>query len=70
MYDDSVCFIAAKGDFSLVLWVEEGSVSVLRSEVISEKRIGSESQVRLGRTIYTVKIAGTGKFRNEWYIGD
>ena len=48
----------------LAYWVEEGSVSVLPTEkVISEeKRFGKSCTVQLGRTDYTMKIAGTGKF--------
>ena len=32
---------------------------------MGEKHVGSESQVRLGRTTYAVKIAGAGKFRKR-----
>ena len=41
--------------------MKEGSVSVLKSEkVIGDTSVGSESQVKLGRTFHPVKIAAIG----------
>lgn len=46
----------------LVYWVKEGSVSVLASEkVTGDTSVGSESQVKLGRTYHSVKVAASGK---------
>ena len=42
-------------------WVKEGSVSVLElSKLIGNTSVGSDSQVKLGRTFHPVKIAATG----------
>ena len=41
--------------------MKEGSVSVLKSvKVIGDTSVGSESQVKLGRTFHPVKIAVIG----------
>lgn len=55
--------ICSLGDFLLVYWVKEGSVSVLGvEEVTGNTSVGSESQVKLGRTFHPVRIAAIGKY--------
>ena len=50
------------GDFVLVYWVREGSVSVLELDKLTgDTSVGSDSQVKLGRTLHPVKIAAVGK---------
>ena len=49
------------GDFLLVYWLKEGSVSVLRvEEVMGDTSVGSEGEVKLGRTFHPVRIAAVG----------
>ena len=49
------------GDFVLVYWVKEGSVSVLElAKLTGDRSVGSDSQVKLGRTLHLVKIAAVG----------
>ena len=51
------------GDFVLVFWLKESSVSVLEAgKVTGDATIGSESQVKLGRTFHPVKIAAVGVY--------
>ena len=51
------------GDFLLVYWTREGSVSVLSiDKVCGSTTVGSESQVKLGKTLHPVKIATVGEF--------
>lgn len=46
----------------LVYWVHEGSVSLLASEkVTGDTSMRAESQVKLGRTFHSVKIAAFGR---------
>ena len=49
--------------------MKEGSVSVLKSEkVIGDTTVGSESQVKLGRTFHPVKIAAIGMCAYAKYV--
>ena len=49
------------GDFLLVFWTQEDSVSVVSSEkVCGSVAVGSYSDVRLGKTSHPMKIAGKG----------
>ena len=54
----TACVLVTGSEFLLVLWVDEGSVSVIPSaKIVGDAAVGSQSQVRLGRTLYNVKIA-------------
>lgn len=49
--------------------MKEGSVSVLKSEkVIGDTSVGSESQVKLGRTFHPVKIDAIGMCAYGEYV--
>lgn len=52
--------------FYLVVWEEEGTVSVhshseLKEPVPEEEHVGGACSVKFGKTIYTGKIASMGK---------
>ena len=50
----------------LVYWSKEESVSVLpAAKVTGDISVGSESQVKLGRTFHPVKIAAAGMFTGD-----
>ena len=62
-------FLCVSGDFSLVYWVKEGSISVLKSEkLIGDTSVSSESQVKLGHTFHPVKIAAIGMCAYAKYV--
>ena len=55
----TACILVTGSEFLLVLWVNEGSVSVIPSAKIDgDAAVGSQSQERLGRTLYNVKVTG------------
>ena len=61
-----MAFLHLSGDFLLVYWVKEGSVSVLE-KVTGDTSVGSESQVKLGCTFHPVKIAAIGMYYVHMY---
>ena len=55
------CMFIFVGAFLLVYWIQEESVSVLECrKVTGSTTVGSESEVKLGKTVYPVKIAAAG----------